>query len=759
MKIFAKIKSFLFNNLIVWVFALLSLMLEMFSNCFIDNGKPYLTEPWYFLAVCSLLCTVMIMTRNKKAQFVMGSVILLMQTALSVGMAFLFFCNGTFFDWAMITMRNDASAILEYVKLEYGLMAIGVGFSGIVLATGIILDKKTTDERIKRLEIETGKAKKEYWIESKGLTRTNDKTEQEYETEKKELRTNFLKSKKDIAAEKKKVKNQIKAETHSKENYKRNNTIFYSVTASVLAGLFLTVALVPFRNGLHAMNESYVNKLYGHSENVYQQKGVSSNAVYEFAKGFFAPKAKTDDIEKVNSFIYKDKAETSAYNGVSAGNNLVLVLVESFEWYAWFAGEHNDYDRALLESLYPNLYKFYDNSLALTNFRQREKTDTSELLAVVGSNPTNKYTNYDFPTNAYPWTLPNVLKSYDKDVNGKTCLTQSFHQNTGEFYNRSKLHGSLGFDRAFFIEEMSEEPYNLVNSTSEDFGRGERTLDSLTFDAMKEEIVPSKQHMLELDCDNFFSFIITFAMHGFYGERENLKNGLNGENYYDKLDGTYDVKHQRLGVYQYDEKFNYKEAGYLRHYAAAVMDFDRALGVLMQRLKDTGHEDDTTIILYSDHNTYYTDLVYFAKGIDKNTDRYNTEAFRIPCMIYDKKLLNAYKANNDGSQVLTKFTTTSDLMPTIFDIFGIPAWKNMYFGNSIFTDVESIVYSRSYGVFVTDKLAGYSVNKLLYTTEGFTDDDLNDFISRATVHLNKLEILDKIYYSDYFKTHTYKKAY
>ena len=724
MKVWTKIKSFLLNNLTVWLFAFFSIVLEMISNCFIDSGKPYLTRPWYCLALCSFLCLIMIIVKNKKAQVIIGTVILLCQTVLSVGLAFLYFCNGTFFEWSMINMRTDANGTIEKVQCEWGLMAICLVCCVLYVVFGVFYIQKTTDGRIKALR----KSKKGKSFAEQRL-------------------------------DKKIVVNEIRSEERTLPNYKKRKAIFYSVTSSLMVGMFLIVSLIPLANGLDSMKRSYVDKLYGSSENVYQQRGVSSNAVYECAKGLFTSKATTDDLERVEPFIYAEKADTTKYNGISKGNNLIVVLVESFEWYTWLAGEHNDYDEAVLKQLYPNLYKFYENSLSLTNFRQREKTDTSEILSLIGSNPTNKYANYDFPENAYPWSLPNVLKDYAKNVDGKNYLTQSFHQNSENFYNRKTLHKSFGFDRSFFIEQM-EENYGVVNTWDENnWDKGERTPDSLTWDAMKEEMVPSDEKMKELGCDNFYTFAITFAMHGYYVERENLKNALNGENYYETLDSVYDAKHDVTGVYPYDEEDDVKEVYYRRNYAAAVMDFDRALGVLMQRLKDTGHENDTTVILYADHNTYYNDLAYFAKGIDVTDDRYNAELFRIPCMIYDTKLVNEYKKNNDGRHTLNKFTTTADLIPTVFDIFGIPAWKNMYFGSSVFSDNESIIYSRSYGLFVTDKLAGYSVNKLKYVAEDFTDADLEDFIARATVHLNKLEILDKIYFSDYFSDHNYKKAY
>ena len=50
------------------------------------------------------------------------------------------------------------------------------------------------------------------------------------------------------------------------------------------------------------------------------------------------------------------------------------------------------------------------NKLLKPQFYSREKTDTAEMLALIGSNTTNKFTNYDFPNNAFPWALPNQFK-------------------------------------------------------------------------------------------------------------------------------------------------------------------------------------------------------------------------------------------------------------------------------------------------------------------------------------------------------------
>ena len=193
-------------------------------------------------------------------------------------------------------------------------------------------------------------------------------------------------------------------------------------------------------------------------------------------------------------------------------------------------------------------------------------------------------------------------------------------------------------------------------------------------------------------------------------------------------------------------------ANYERNYVAAVMDFDRAVGIMLDTLDEKNLLDDTTIVMFADHNTYYNNLAYYAKGID---EKFNSELYRIPCMIYDHKLSTKMEEQGDEPRV-SKFTTTADLIPTILDLFGIRSWKNLYFGTSVFVpDVESIIYSRAYGIFVTDKLICYSPSRLLYSCKGFTDEDKEDFIRRAEVHLTKLEYLDKIFYSDYFKTHAF----
>ena len=125
-------------------------------------------------------------------------------------------------------------------------------------------------------------------------------------------------------------------------------------------------------------------------------------------------------------------------------------------------------------------------------------------------------------------------------------------------------------------------------------------------------------------------------------------------------------------------------------------------------------------------------------------------------MIYDQKLKTAYEAN-EGTNRISKFTTTSDMIPTVFDIFGIKGYRNLYLGTSMFIkDKESVIFSRAYGIFITDKLICYGANDLIYKSEDYTKQDYDSFLERAELLLEKQTYLDKIYYNNYFKNNPLK---
>ena len=510
----------------------------------------------------------------------------------------------------------------------------------------------------------------------------------------------------------------------------------YKLTA-IISGVvgfitFASTTLIPVINGFTSAKLSYVDRyLYGDATNKYQQMGITSNAVYELFNGTIAESAIKIDDKGIEDFVYDQDnllLETSEYFGISEGNNLLYILAESFEWYT-FMGEYCTEEQSKI--LYPNLNKLISESVYADNFYAREKTDTAEILALIGSNPTREYVNYGYENNAYPWSLPNMFRKSVEENGNTVKQLKSFHQHVGTFYNRNNLHKNIGFEDLVDVVDMKE--YGVLNYWVEGEFKGERTLDSDTISKMKNEIIPETQ-----DGEQFMSFWLSYSTHGNYQKRKSLE----AQGYYDMLDD--------LGVFPEGKG---TKSDYLRTYAATVIDFDRAIGMLFDRLEETGQLEKTTVVIFADHNTYYNNLSYHAKHI---SERHNSELYRVPFIIYDQKLKQAMEDNGE-SNVISKFTTTADIIPTVFDIFGIKGYENLYFGSSMLVDdIESIIYSRAYGIFITDKLICYGANNLIYKSKDYTKADYNSFIKRAEEHLYKLEYIDKIYYNDYFKNHELK---
>lgn len=722
-------KNFLFKNLTVWMFILAFIIIEAVSVCF-TGGNPLITRFWYVLLFLGVIATIMLLTNNYWLQMGIGAFMLLVQIVLAIAMVYLYTSNGTFFDWAMLNQRNDAFATIEDLDLNEILMAVGFGIMAIYITLSVIFIKKQK-RKIPKEVLE--KVMQDCAMEQ--ATKTEGDSDKQPKNKTKKVKVPKIRA-----------------------LYKRPE--YTTRVRSLLVAVFMTflslTIMIPYFNGVNQQHIAYKNKLYETSHSRYQRYGITGNAIYQMVKGLLSNQVDTSDLSDVRKGIYGNRGQNdliaySKYNGVSKGNNLIMVLVESWEWFSWFAGDHNEYTESQLKNAFPNLYAFYEDSVRLNNFYSREKTDTAEILSLLGTNPTDKYVHYDLALNSYPWSLPNLLRKDMADNNQQSKWIKSYHQNDGMFYNRELSHESFGFDNGIFdIKDMQKPPFNLNNDLAGgNICKGERTLDSRTWKALLDnnELVPDSLS----ENERFFSYAITFSMHGYYAERNNLHGydefgEKTGEDYYEVLKAN--------NLYQNPK--NTKER-YMQTYAASTMDFDRALGMLMTKLKETGLDKNTTVVLFADHNAYYNNLSYYGKGIDA---MYDAELYRVPCLIYDQKLSNAMQANKEGQEV-NKFTTTADLIPTICDIFDMPAWENLYFGNSIFTEEESVIYSRAYGIFVSNDIICYSVKNPLYASARYKADETvkQSFIARAEKLLNKLQIVDKIYYSDYFAKPSYEYIY
>ncbi len=496
---------------------------------------------------------------------------------------------------------------------------------------------------------------------------------------------------------------------------------FRRVVSGVIAGILVChVGLVYVTAAKREDDKFLSGKIYDSSEEGYADQGVIGNLVSEMYEGAFTD-VEVGSKQEISDFIYKQVSSPYVPYFASAENyNVVTILGETFEWFSFIADPEiypngHFLPEETLRELYPNLYEFYDTSVVMTNFHAREKTDISENLSLFGSYPLDYYTNYDYAANNIAYSLPNLMKTlYD-------VPSISFHNGNYTFYNRNEyLPAAVGFEQYIACEQMEEMAPDVFTNYFD--GRGERNMDSEMIEACRDMMFPTDRR--------FNTYITTIAMHGRYDYRDNLQP------YYAKL--------EEVGFTAPDEED--EEATAFYHYAAAAMDFDRALGMIVDTLTERGLMDNTLIVLFGDHNAYYQTLTNYVKDIYPKTDRDCdvTELYRVPMMV---KIGNKIETRRE----ITKFTCTADIMPTIMSLLGIRYYTNLYYGHSVFDKQESVLYSRAYDVFLTDKLYFNTMDNISYREEDGTDEYIEDVEQRCLTLMKKVSYINRIFACDFFR--------
>lgn len=697
-------KKFFKENILIFIYFALVCLIELLG-VFVTAGKFYIKEPWVFLLIQFVFVGILFCISSNKARHIVASCFLVTFTIVNFIFIVIFEMTETIFDFGMFKLRNDAMAILESIPVNF------VFFSISVLAISCFI---------------------------------------------------------------------IFGARYVRHNNTKVGFKYLKLAAAIGMSLVTISNIFVLYFGNKNLSTGIYDRLYKSNDATYNKMGITANFVNECFKGLFLSEIKLGDENQIEEYIYKE-TYNSNFNKTNKEYNVVTMLVESFEWTSFIqdfdlyvngynlknpqTGEAYTKEEAnqALSKLFPNIYDFYKSSIALTNFYSREKTDISENLCLIGSYPTGAYINYDFPNNKISTSLANVLKTLTDDE----IKTTAFHNGEYDYYNRNNELLSVGFDKFYASEQMYDWGY------TDHMSNGERNLDSEMIDICADKMFPTDER--------FYTHITTITMHGQYSYRKNLEK----LGYYAEF-AEYGIVPQKVKSETEINGFNT-----FYYYAACVKDFDVALGKIMNELDERGLKDNTVLLMFGDHNTYYSGLSNFVKDLHKTTDDNYTNLFRVPCMIYypemqdvlnfveteyaDKMgtryVINEY-TNSKGETVknlqVKKFTCTSDMLPTLFDLLGINFYSNLYFGNSIFSETETMLYSRAYNVFITDSTYFSNINNIKWIRDekdtkvnevalqyadlsGYTKAaHLKDAEARARTLLERLDVCNRIFYNNYF---------
>jgi len=451
----------------------------------------------------------------------------------------------------------------------------------------------------------------------------------------------------------------------------------------------------------------------------YKKFGFFGFYIKGTANILFPKKVKGD--ERLSYVQYIDEGYVEGDTTAPLYNeNLIVVLCESLDTFA-------------IDPIYtPTLWKLSQgyNSIVMDNFHARNRTNNSEGIVLLGSMPKNSSIKEAFNSGyEFDYALPKLFeRAGNEDV-----TTAYFHCNRISFYDRHITHGDtgIGFDTLYGHETYTGE---------EDFPKWGQWVTDVDFTAkLMDKILPDTE-------GRFLSFISSMSNHGpWLDEKQNFTH------YYEEFDSKIE-EHKEWFVN--NTNFIWPENDYdykmYRNYKTGSMDFDRTIAQLIEELEARGLSDNTSIVLFADHNAYYHDFTFTMKDVRK-ADIFEVDVNRIPLMIYSPSLLEkqGYEKNTEGyiqGYTINSYCNTHDVLPTICDLYGMSYNQNLLHGYSVFSEeiIHSFFASHLGGMF-TDKIFSQNITDIYIADKTATEEEIKRFREDANRYFEKQAIMEILY--------------
>ena len=290
---------------------------------------------------------------------------------------------------------------------------------------------------------------------------------------------------------------------------------------------------------------------------------------------------------------------------------------------------------AVNEELTPTLYKLVNNGFVFNNFY------SPLVLSTIGGEYqelTGLYPNIEMLSkvwrngkNSYEWGIGNRFK--DMGYN-----TYAYHDNQYDFQNRNQYLKSIGLDNYLGCGNGLETRIDCTVWPQSDVDMINSTVDNYIND------------------DKFFVYYATVSGHMDY-------------NY-----GNYIANKNKSFVEEMDYSLESKA------YLATQIELDRALLNLINRLKKSGKLDNTVIALVGDHYPYALDI----DNINEISDYKRDDLFLVNksnFILWNNKM-DKVKVDKVGSQI--------DVLPTLYNLFGVKYDSRLIIGKDILSDDEGL---------------------------------------------------------------------
>lgn len=285
--------------------------------------------------------------------------------------------------------------------------------------------------------------------------------------------------------------------------------------------------------------------------------------------------------------------------------------------------------------LTPTLYKLVHTGFVFENFYLPNNLSTigGEFHSITGLYADDSIlSQWREGKNVFPMGLANMFKNEGYN-------TFAYHNNNYTFQDRHNYLKSQGFDNFLGCNNGLENRMNCKLWPSSDI----EMIDATTSDYINKDTP-------------FLAYYMTVSGHFGYKKADNSMVSKNWDL----------VK---------DLPYNEETKGYL----ATQIELDRALELLIHRLEENGKLDDTVIVLLADHYPYGLGDENIEKLVGHPLD--SVELHHSNLILWNSKL----KTNK-----IEKVCMNIDVIPTIYNLFGLEYDSRLFMGKDIFSTTEGL---------------------------------------------------------------------
>lgn len=406
---------------------------------------------------------------------------------------------------------------------------------------------------------------------------------------------------------------------------------------------------------------------------------------------FDALNAMTEDkkLLAINDYCSKvTGTNQNEYTGMLKDYNLIVMCAESFS------------PAAIDKDLTPNLYKLTQQGILFNNYYNTfpNTTTDGEYALMQGLYPdagrSKAVSSLYASRNSYlPFTLGNAFQSQ------RGVESFGYHNYRGSYYGRSESHPNMGYTMKFAGDGMTF----TTNWPASDLEMMEQSIDDY------------------IGKEPFHAYYMTFSGHY-----------------------KYDIGTNEMAKRNWDQV---KDLPYssnaIKAYLSCNIEFDKAIGYLMERLEQAGVADRTAIVIAGDHFPYGLKDSEYAELIGHDIDGFSKF----------KSTLIFWVGGLEKNIVVDEYCCNVDVLPTILNLWGFEYDSRLLAGTDVFSDGThaAVLVDKS---FLTDKVwFNASTGEIRYQVpeseipEGYVE-NMNQLI--ATRFSISADILNTAYYNFVF---------